>query len=143
MSLFDQFRNPAPPPAPFPVLAPAPANPPTSSARFAVTGKYAAMWAELDPDDLRTLIQAREVKRRLEADGFVCSAIHGNTRRIGTDAAFIPDEKLIADGFPLDWPALYVIFDPSGDCHAVDQLEKWLNSGLWNWGMRWCLQRVW
>lgn len=139
-SLFSQF---APKPGEGPKPAAAPTATPAPKPSFSVTEKYAAIWRDVDLDDVRTLLQAREVKRRLEAEGFLCSEIHGNGRAVGSQAAFIPESQLVAEGFPLDWPALWMIFDPSGDGHAVDQLEKWLNSSLWRWGLAWCLRRVW
>ena len=127
-----------------PVVALAPVVTQLTLTRTQALEKYGSCLVA-NPERMVSLQVARQVKTRLAAEGFDVSAgiFCNETKGGGRLAGLIPEADLVRDGFPADVPALLIIQDTDGDGHSVEQLQRWVNSGLWNWGLRWCLQRVW
>ena len=106
--------------------------------------KYSACYVGTNRENLRDLNFARAVAGALAKEGFKIGGIYCNERKGGaTQAGFVPEAELVKAGYPANQPSLLVIRDTDGDMHSVAELAKWMSSGGWNWGLRWCLQRVW
>ena len=107
--------------------------------------KYRSLYENVNPDNLRTLKQAREIASKLQADGFAVNGIFGNRTVLGPELAReVPEADLIRDGFPDDKPILLTILGDT-EHHSVAGIDKQMSYGwgYWTFIGRWVLRMWW
>lgn len=104
--------------------------------------KYSNTFTGQNPDILRTINEGKEIMKRLEAEGFETYGLWANPVSQYTGVRMIHTDDMLLDGFPADKPINICV--RSGDhYHRVDQLQRWMDNGLWNWGLKFCLRWGW
>lgn len=104
--------------------------------------KYAACYTNQNPEIFKTITEAEAIVQRLRAEGFDVRGLYCNSVAQTSIANSFPVHGMLEDGFPKDKP-LHLVVQGVSNWHRVDQLERWLNSGLWNWGMKLMLRWWW
>lgn len=104
--------------------------------------KYASCYERQNPEIFKTISEAEAIVQRLRSEGFDVRGLWCNTVAQTTVATSFSAHEMVEAGFPKDKP-LHLVVQGISNWHRVDQLERWLNSGLWNWGMKLMLRWWW
>lgn len=115
--------------------------------------KYAACYTGQNPENFRSIEQGKAIVARLRAEGFKIRGLFPQFVAQGGNAVnadywqdgTLPEptaEQMAAEGFPVDKPINLTILG-NKEWHDVSKVERWMNEGLWNWGMKYMLMWWW
>lgn len=104
--------------------------------------KYSSCYVGQDPARFMTISDGKLVCRRLVAEDFEVGGLYANPVSQTKSVDMISTDDMIADGFPPDFPISLQIKGEK-DWHHAEQTKRWLDSGLWAWGLKWCLRWGW
>lgn len=103
--------------------------------------KYSACYTGLNPDNFMSIEDGQELVKFLRSEGFQIQGLFGEGIA-NFHAESNPVENMLAEGFPADKP-INLSIKGKNDWHNARLTKRWVDGGLWAWGMKWLLMWRW